>query len=165
MRYLFALLTLSFLLVGFGEVTAQNKHTKAADNAFTDQQYYLAIEKYKKAYSKVKKNRDERERISFQMAECYRLMNNTKRAEVSYKRLIGDRYRKKNPKILLYYADALRSNGKYEDAIEQYTAYKELVPDDTVADAAIESATISLEWMENPSKYTIELQKKNLYPG
>ncbi len=160
MRYLFTLLILSFLLVCSGEVAAQNKHTKAADDAFADQQYSLAVEKYQKAYSKVKKNRDERDRISFQMAECYRLMNNTKRAEISYKRLIGDRYKKQNPKILLYYADALKVNGKYEEAIEQYTAYKELVPNDTVAAAAIESAQLSLEWIQNPSKYTVELQKK-----
>lgn len=161
MRYLFTLLILSFLVVSSGEATAQKRHTKAADMAFADQQYSLAIEKYKKAYSKVKKNREERDRISFQMAECYRMMNNTKRAEVSYKRLTGDRYRDKNPKILLYYADALKSNGKYEDAVEQYTAYKELVPgDDSIANAGIESSTLALEWMENPSKYTVELQKK-----
>ncbi|MFH1295729.1 MAG: OmpA family protein [Bacteroidota bacterium] len=160
MRPLLTLLLLSCLLVGAGEATAQNKHSKAADDAFADQQYALALEKYQKAYSKVKRNREERDRISFQMAECYRMMNNTKRAEVAYKRLTGDRYRKKNPKILLYYADALKTNGKYGDAIEQYTAYKEVVPDDPAADAGIETATIALEWMENPSKYTVELQKK-----
>lgn len=160
MRYLFTLFTFSFLLVCLGETTAQSKYAKAADDAFADQQYALAVEKYQKAYSKVKNNRDEKDRISFQMAECYRLMNNTKRAEIAYKRLIGDRYTKKNPKILLYYADALKTNGKYEEAIEQYTAYKALVPNDTIADAAIESSKTSLEWMENPSKYAIELQKK-----
>jgi len=160
MRYLFTLLTLAFLLAGLEETAAQNKHTKAADDAFSDQQYSLAVEKYQKAYSKVKKNRDEKDRISFQMAECYRLMNNTKRAEISYKRLTGDRYKDKNPKILLYYANALKLNGKYEEAIEQYAAYKLLVPDDTLADASIESARTSMEWIENPSKYSVELLKK-----
>ncbi len=160
MRYLLTLLTLTFLLVGLGETAAQNKHTKAADDAFSDQQYSLAVEKYQKAYSKVKNNRDEKDRISFQMAECYRLMNNNKRAEISYKRLTSDRYKDKNPRILLYYADALKLNGKYEEAIEQYTAYKLLVPNDTLADAAIESSKTSMEWIENPSKYTVELLKK-----
>jgi len=160
MRFLFYILTFSFLLVFLDQTSAQSKYAKAADDAFADQQYSLAVERYQKAYSKVKKNRDEKDRISFQMAECYRLMNNTKRAEIAYKRLTADRYRQKNPKILLYYADALKTNGKYEDAIEQYTAYKELVPSDTVADAAIESCKTSLEWVENPSKYTVELQKK-----
>ncbi|TSA30250.1 MAG: hypothetical protein D4R67_00720 [Bacteroidetes bacterium] len=160
MRILFFFLIGSFLLVTTGEVTAQNKHTKAADDTFADQQYSLALERYQKAYSKVKKNREERDRISFQIAECYRLMNNTKRAEVSYKRLTGDRYLKKNPKILLYYADMLKANGKYEEAVEQYTAYKTEVPDDPAADAGISTSTMALEWMENPSKYGVELQKK-----
>lgn len=160
MRYSFTLLTLLIFFIGTGQAAAQNKQTKAADDAFTDQQYSLALEKYQKAYSKVKKNRDERDRISFQMAECYRLMNNTKRAEVSYKRLIGDKYKKQHPKILLYYADALKSNGKYKEAVEQYTAYKELVPNDTLSGRAIESALLALEWIQNPSKYTVELLKK-----
>jgi len=160
MKYLFTLLTLSILLVISGEVTAQKKFSKAADLAFADQQYALALEKYQKAYSKVKKNRDERDRISFQMAECYRMMNNTKRAEVAYKRLTGDKYLKNNPKILLFYADALKTNGKYEDAIEQYTAYKELFPDDSVSQTGIESCNQAIEWIGNPSKYTVELQKK-----
>ncbi|MFH1159560.1 MAG: OmpA family protein [bacterium] len=154
-----ALLIFLFFSVS-GSLSAQNKHTKAADGAFADQQYSLALEKYQKAYSKLKSNRDERDRVSFQMAECYRLMNNTKRAEVAYKRLTGERYKSKQPKILLYYADALKSNGKYAEAIEQYKAYQELVPNDPVAGAAITSCILALEWIENPSKYGVEIQKK-----
>ena len=160
MRQLLTFLIIFILTLSSGQLSAQNKHSKAADNAFADQQYALALEKYKKAYSKVKSNREERDRISFQMAECYRLMNNTKRAEVYYKRMTNKRYKDKNPKALLYYADALRRNGKYEDAIEQYTAYKELVPTDTITPPLIEQCSMALEWMGNPSNYTVELQKK-----
>jgi len=152
---------LVFALVSFPVLLpAQNKHSKAADDAFADQQYSLALEKYQKAYSKVKNNRDERDRISFQMAECFRLMNNTKRAEVAYKRLTGERYRNKQPKILLYYADALKSNGKYPEAIEEYKAYLEMAPGDPVAQGGITSCTQAMEWMENPSRYGVALQKK-----
>ncbi len=160
MRQILAILIIFILTISSSQLSAQNKHTKAADNAYAFQQYSLALEKYKKGYSKVKSNREERDRISFQMAECYRLMNNTKRAEVYYKRMTNKRYKNKNPKILLYYADALRRNGKYENAIEQYNAYKELAPTDTIPDIRIEQCTMALEWMENPSKYTVELQKK-----
>jgi len=160
MRQILAILIIFILTISSSQLSAQNKHTKAADNAYAFQQYSLALEKYKKGYSKVKSNREERDRISFQMAECYRLMNNTKRAEVYYKRMTNKRYKDKNPKILLYYADALRRNGKYENAIEQYNAYKELAPSDTIPDIRIEQCSMALEWMENPSKYTVELQKK-----
>jgi len=160
MRYSFTILVLLFLFLLAGRAEAQNKHSKAADNTFADQQYSLALEKYKKAYSKVKKNRDERDRISFQMAECYRMMNNHKRSAIYYKRLTSERTVHKNPKALLYYADAMKAQGDYEDAIEQYIRYKELFPDDTLSGIEIENCTMALEWMENPSKYTVEVQKK-----
>ncbi|MBN1198988.1 MAG: PD40 domain-containing protein, partial [Bacteroidales bacterium] len=160
MRYLSLFLFLACISASSLPLLAQNKHSRAADQAFTDQQYALAAERYKKAYTKVKKDRDERDRISFQMAECYRLMNNTKRAVIYYKRLNNDRYIKKNPKIILYYADALKRNGDYEEAIEQYKAYQAIAPDDTLAVKGIETSMLSLEWIENPTKYSVEIEKK-----
>ena len=47
---------------------------RSADDAFADERYSIAVEKYQKAYTKVKKNPTERDRISFQIAECYRNM-------------------------------------------------------------------------------------------
>lgn len=157
------LITLSVLLLsGFSTgVWAQNKLTRSADDAFTDQMYLLALQKYQKAYSKVKNNKTERDRISFRIAECHRMMNNSKKAETSYKRLISNaKYLKENPKVLLYYADALKSNGNYEEAIKQYGAYKELVPDDPKADAGIASCQLAMEYMKNPSKYEVKHEKK-----
>jgi peptidoglycan-associated lipoprotein len=117
MRPFLTLLVVLFVASG---LSAQNRYSRNADESFNDQQYFLAVKKYQKAYSKVKKNKDERERISFQMAECYRLMNNTKRAEVAYKRLLTSKLIVKQPKIYLLYADMLKANGNYEEAIKQY---------------------------------------------
>ena len=111
------LVFLAVIFVSSGAL-AQNRYSRSADESFNDQQYFLAVKKYQKAYSKVKKNKEERERISFQMAECYRLMNNTKRAETGYKRLLTSKLITKQPKIYLYYADALKANGNYEEATE-----------------------------------------------
>ena len=49
---LIVLITLPTLL------NAQRNPAKGADEAFSKQQYSLAIDKYKKAYSKVKKNKE-----------------------------------------------------------------------------------------------------------
>jgi peptidoglycan-associated lipoprotein len=160
MRYLI----LSFLILIFmGSAPgsfAQNKFSKAADAAYADQMYLLALEKYQKAYSKVKKNKGERDRISFRIAECYRMMNNTKKAEASYKRLVNNaKYVKDDPKILLFYADMLKVNGNYEEAIKQYQAYKEMVPNDAKATMGIETCTMAKEWIANPSKYGIKWEK------
>jgi len=59
---------------------AQNRLTQNADDAFKNQRYTIAIAKYKKAYSKVKKNKAEKNRIWFQIAECYRLTNDVKKS-------------------------------------------------------------------------------------
>ncbi len=148
------------LLVSFTfSVAAQNKFVKAADDAFSDQMFLLALQKYQKAYSKVKNNKAERERISFRMAECYRMMNNTKKSEVAYKRCITAKYQNKDPKVLLYYADALKTNGNYDEALKQYEAYREKAPGDPRADVGIETCTLSKEWIANPSKYEVKWEK------
>nr|MBC8489029.1 hypothetical protein [Bacteroidota bacterium] len=71
---------LVFVLLFSVSIFAQRNFALMADMDFEDQKYATAVDKYKKAYSKVK-DRGEKNRIRFQMAECYRYMNNTKRAE------------------------------------------------------------------------------------
>lgn len=139
---------------------AQNKYSKAADDAFADQMYYMALTRYQKAYSKVKSNKGEKDRIAVRMADCYRLMNNTKKAEVAYKRLATGKYAKTDPKVVWYYAEALKANGNYEEAINQFTAYKELVPSDKKTAPAIDACKMAQEWIKNPSKYDVKWEKK-----
>ena len=141
-------------------VLAQNKATKAADDAFADQLYFTALQKYQKASSKVKNNKAERDRITFRIAECYRMMNNTKKAEPAYKRLINNvKYIKDEPHVLLYYANALKANGNYDEAIKQYQAYMELSPKDPKGEEGVESCKMAKEWIANPSKYTVKWEK------
>ncbi|MEI7982460.1 MAG: tetratricopeptide repeat protein, partial [Bacteroidota bacterium] len=160
MRYLVVLLFIMLFLGSAGTVLAQNKYTKAADGAYADQMYLLAIQKYQKAYSKVKNNKGERDRISFRMAECYRMMNNTKKAEAAYKRLVNNpKYIKDDPKVILLYADMLKVNGNYDEAIKQYEAYKERVPNEPKAEIGVESCTQAKEWIKTPSKYDVKWEK------
>jgi peptidoglycan-associated lipoprotein len=160
MRYtILSFVILLFLASAQGSF-AQNRFSKAADDAYADQMFMLALQKYQKAYSKVKNNKTERDRISLRIAECYRMMNNTKKAESSYKRLVTNaKYVKENPRILLSYADMLKVNGNYEEAIKQYTAYKENGPSDPRADIGIETCTQAKEWIANPSKYGVKWEK------
>ncbi len=156
---LVSLLILLFIASTAGS-HAQNRFSKAADAAFSDQLYLTALQKYQKAYSRVKSNKAERDRISLRIAECYRMMNNTKKAESSYKRLINNlKYIKENPRVLLAYADMVKVNGNYEEAIKQYQAYKELVPKDLKADIGIETCKQAKEWMQNPTKYDVKWEK------
>ncbi len=156
-RPILVLLVLVFLSAG---AMAQNRYSRSADESFNDQQYSLALKKYQKAYSRAKKNKEERERISFQMAECYRMMNNTKRSEIAYKRILSGKLINKQPKIYLYYAEALKANGNYEEALKQYTAYKEKAPNDANIQGLIDATSDAIEWQKNPSKYDVILEKK-----
>ena len=101
-----------FLVIFFMALQASGqKRTfiRTADEAFEDQRYSIAAEKYQKAYTKVKKDPAERDRITFRLAECYRLTGDIKRADVQYKRLIKNGYDSKEPIILLRYADAQKA--------------------------------------------------------
>ncbi len=154
------ILSLLFLLfIASGDLMAQSRRLAAADDAFNTFQYNIAVNRYKKVYSKTK-SRAEKDRISYKMAECYRLMNNTKRAEVTYRRMINSDYARKNPTAYLYYADMLKANEKYDLAKEFYAMYAESIPDDPRGTNGVESCTLAAEWIENPTKYTVTNLKK-----
>ena len=133
---------------------AQNRYIAAADQAFASMQYNIAATKYKKAYSK-SRSKPDKERISFQMAECYRMINNTKKAEPAYKRLTKTNFAEKNPLVFLYYAQALKSNEKYADAKDIFNTYAEMAPGDPRGKNGVESCDLALEWLDSPTKYTI----------
>ena len=142
---------LIFLFTLSINVDAQRNYSQEADESFELQQYYDAIALYKKAYSKVKKNKAEKARIRFKTAECYRMINNTKQSEAWYKRTIKAKY--PDPIIWLYYADALKANEKYEDAVIEYNTYKEKVPSDPRGEKGAESSILAQKWKDNPTRH------------
>ncbi len=146
------LIFLILLLSSFAAVQAQKNVTARPDKAFTTGRYFEAIDLYKLAYGKTK-DKELRALITFKTAECYRLINDTRQAENWYRKAIRKNYN--GPLAILYYADALRANGKYIEAKEQYTAYKTLVPDDERAGRGEESCSLAMEWMENPTRYQV----------
>lgn len=138
---------------------AQRNSTATADADFEDYKYAEAVDKYKKAYAKVK-DRDEKNRIRFQMAECYRLMNVTKRAEPTYKSLVRNNYYKKEPIVLLHYANMLKINRKYDLAVPVFEQYMSLQPDDPRGSDGLKSCNKQKEWVENPTNHQIANLKK-----
>ncbi len=152
--------SLILILVLSASTYGQRNYAEEADAAFKLKQYYVAIPLYKKAYTKVKGNRAEKYRILYQIAECYRFTNDMRRAETQYKRLVRINYEKNNPLVLLHYADALRANQKYEEAVIYYNRYAEMAPDDKRGEIGAESCMKAQEWLDNPTRYEIEEEKK-----
>jgi len=153
-----------FILLFFSLITfqgiAQRNPAKSADEAFEKKQYTIAAERYKKAYNKVKRNPEERMRVSYQMAECYRLTGLFKRAEATYKRVIRSDFPKTNPEAYLHFAEVLKINEKFDEAITYYELYAEAMPDDPRGKLGAETSAMVKEWMENPSKYELTPLKK-----
>lgn len=138
------------------EVYAQKKSRamKKADYAFALEEYSKAAELYKKAYKKTK-NRAVKAEIIFKQAECYRMSVNIKRALSYYKRAIKAKY----PDVIVYlrYADVLRMEGEFDEAIVQYTKYVQLNPTDIRGEMGLKSCDFALKWKDIPTRYKVEL--------
>ena len=152
---------LSLMLVWVVLITsataATNKPMKSktpkADKAFNAAQYYTASSLYKKAYAKSKKP-VYKSIAAFKAAECARLMHNNLEAEDFYSKALAAKY--DDPICILRYADALKSNGKYAEAIAQYNAYKVKVPGDQTADASIRSSEQAQAWKDKPTRHRVD---------
>ncbi len=149
-------LAVIFLLTISLDSSAQKKRTEKANEAYNAGEYYEAIDLYKDAYSVIQ-DKVERNRVVFMIAECYRKTNDPRRAELWYKKAIGRDF--PDPIAQLRYADAMKMNMKYEDAIDEYKRYKELVPADPRADNGILSCELALQWMESPIGYEVQDMK------
>jgi outer membrane protein OmpA-like peptidoglycan-associated protein len=125
--FLFALsTTLSF---------AQNKDTKKADDLYKRLQYTDAAEAYQKLLKKGKGGRY----VFEQLGNSYFYINDTKKAETYYKRVVKGKTVKAEP--VYNYAQSLKANGKFSDyniAMKQFAA---LAPNDSRA----------IEFMKNPN--------------
>lgn len=100
-----------------GQTVAKN-----ADKEFNNQQYETAIKLYKESFLKYK-DIENRKIITFQIAECYRLLRDFKNAELWYFKCSQWKLEKAN--LELYLAQAYRENGKIEEAIIQYELFYE----------------------------------------
>ncbi len=156
-RIIITSVLISLIMAGTSHSQPRN-YAQEADKAFKLDQYSIAIDLYKKAYSKVKKNRTEKTRLLFMIAESYRMQGDFKNAESSYKRVVRANY--PDPIAILYYADALKANGKYTDAIIEYNAYAAKVPSDPRGSKGAESSALAQKWIDNPTRYEVSNEKK-----
>ena len=88
-----------------------------ADKRFARGEYETAIELYK---ADVAKGKDVAT-ANYRLAEAYRLSNRIEQAETYYKAAIDGGV--KAPDAQFYYGQALKANGKYDEAAQQFDAY------------------------------------------
>ena len=122
-----------------------------ANRLYESYSYFLAIEKYKEALDK---------KITLEatmrVADCYRLIENTIKAEEWYKKTME--FKSYPTDVIYFYAQALRENGKYRLAQKQFEEYRrkaESQDQKEAADKFIESCRVAIEYIENPEEYRI----------
>jgi peptidoglycan-associated lipoprotein len=156
-KFFSLLLILTFSVVsGFTQdkpVKAPKSRTQKADKFFKIGEYYTASTYYKKSYTKFKKNED-KSRAAFYAGECARLRGNNVEAEEWYGKAVSAKY--KDPSGKLRYSEALKSNGKYAEAIAQYNAYREEVPGDSKAESAVKNIEQAQAWKDKPTRHRVD---------
>ncbi|MDR1726139.1 MAG: OmpA family protein [Bacteroidales bacterium] len=147
------------VLISISAFSQKRSLTEQADDAFISQQYINAVELYKKAYSKVKANRQEKDRILWQTAECYRLIDDKREAIKTYKRLVTAGYYSVQPKVFLHLADLQRFEADWDNAEYNYKEYLKLVPNDNLAQRRLKSIPMAKQWTNNPTFHQIKNEK------
>ena len=154
------LLILSFFLsLSSFHSQSQNPYIVQADLNFKNEAYFDAIDLYKKGEVK-EKDIEEKGRINFQIAECYRLDVEPAQAETYYRRAFKLKYQKTHPKLYILLADVLVEEGEYEAAAENIRKYLEIFPDDKHANTLLSSCEHYAEWVRNKTKHIIQNERQ-----
>ena len=148
------LITIGLFLLNSAK--AQMKFYNRAEESYKSGQYITAVDQYREAYDKIQ-GKEIKAEIVFKLAECYRKTSQPRKAELWYNNAIKKEY--DNPKIYLYYANALKTNEEFEEAKKNYKIYNEKVPDDPRGEIGIRSCEKAQKWKENPNGYKIEEMK------
>ncbi len=143
---------LILLIPSFG----QNKKLNNAEAAYQAGEYDVAVDLFKDVYQELTDDEIKKE-ILFKISECYRITNRSRNAELWYRKAIRKEY--SDPIVYYYYAEALRMNEEFDEALEQYQKYHELVPDDPKGEKGITSCNLAKKWRENPTNYQVEEMK------
>lgn len=130
---------------------SQTSRLRRANEFFEAGGYFEAVELYRKDLDKVPK--EEMGIYLHRMGDCFRLMGEARQAEIWYsKAIMRDA---PDPIVFFHYAEMLKMGEKYDEALEQYEKYKELVPNDPIADVGIQSCELAKKWFESPTGYEI----------
>ena len=145
------------LLVGLTFSCTVSKQYRSAMTSFEIGEYTKSIASFRKVYTQTR-DRQKKAEIQFKIAESFYKIGQYRSAESYYKSAL---IRNAGGAITwLHYAEVLRANGKYDEAIKNYTAYLDSVPKDEMALNGIESSLKTKEWLKTPTRYKIDNLKE-----
>ena len=138
------------------------KGPKLADaNAqFGRGEYFNASKTYKAVYNNLnpKTDRELRGEVAYQLATCYRRLNMAPNASAAYQNAI--RYEYPDSMAFYYLGRSLQAEGKYQPAIDAYTAFLEWRPDDQLAKEGIAGCRMAIRSKSGKkSRYVVKNAK------
>ncbi len=150
---LVCVLSLSLVTGAFGDDKPKKSKTPKADEKFERGMYSDAMELYKKCYAKQKKKED-KSRSAYMVAECYRLNGNYVETANWYEKAYSSGNRE--PNTIMRWAEALKSNGKYDESVAKYNEYKEMKDADVAAATeGIKQAEQAQAWTDKPTRFEV----------
>lgn len=144
-RYLLLLFFLSHLSFSFSQEVLFT-----ANDYYKELKYYKAIKFYKKALQK-----KETYTATVRLADCYRFLDISDSAEFWYHQALS--FVETDYNNHFFYAQALKSNGKFAEAKQQFILWGMKLPDmeDESKRFAL-SCDLALKWLENPAPYNVQ---------
>ncbi len=146
MKKIYTILLL--IVVSTTIVSAQNSKTKKADNLYDRLAYTDAAQ----AYQKVLKRGTTDAYVFERLANCYYFINDTKKAEMYYKRVA--RSKDANPEAIYNYAQSLKANGKFSDYNTWMKNFAKLSPNDTRVKEFMKNPNYIPKIMDDMARYT-----------
>jgi peptidoglycan-associated lipoprotein len=134
---------------------SQNPLITKGDEYYNTYQFDLAKDYYQKALPSLGTQTDKAQ-VNYKLGYCYKMLGDSDKAEMYFGVAVKNYVKGAiKPDVLLFYADALRMNGKYEDAIDIYKQYLQVSPQDHRATSGLESCTVVPKWINRPTRYKV----------
>lgn len=141
-KFLLASLVCSVLYFSPRNIFSDN--IKQANKYYETYDYKLALD----IYQKIMQKKPSLE-VAQKLANCYRFINDSKGAEAAYAKVLT--FPGAEAINYKYYADALKQNGKFEEARKNYVLYGQKLPSKIDEATRLANSTeVARMWAENP---------------
>ncbi len=139
---------------------AQGSLVGKGDEYYNTGQFDLAKDYYQKAIPSLS-SKEDRAQVNYKLGFCFKMLGDSDKAQMYFGEAVKNYIKGViKPDVLLFYADALRMNGRYEDAIDIYKQYLQVSPQDHRATSGLASCTVVPKWINRPTRYKVVNESK-----